>query len=197
MYCQANEEKVIQDYFQSYPPKYQTFVDIGAGDGYSLSNTAKLKDMGWKGLQLDANNKGNQDVIEAFITVNNVNKLLDEYCVEQDFDFLTLDLDGNDFWIVKQLLTRYQPNLICVEYNPRSDKAIAIEYNSDHVWDETDYYGATPNAWLKLMTQYDYKFYAQTGCNLFFGKQNEAKEFRYDVIGWHKLDPLNRIWVEV
>ena len=35
-----------------------------------------------------------------------------------DFDFIIIDVDGIDYWIMADVLVDYKPNLICVEFNP-------------------------------------------------------------------------------
>lgn len=49
-YSQNNEEQVILDYFDGY---IGTFLDIGANDGETLSNTRKLALLGWQGVCIE------------------------------------------------------------------------------------------------------------------------------------------------
>ena len=37
--------------------------------------------------------------------------------VERELDFLSVDIDGNDYWITKELLKEYRPAVISVEIN--------------------------------------------------------------------------------
>lgn len=46
-YSQNNEDQVILDYFKG---KAGTFIDIGANDGKTLSNTRALVEAGWDGV---------------------------------------------------------------------------------------------------------------------------------------------------
>ena len=46
MYSQNNEEKIIIDYFKEFKG---SFLDIGANDGITLSNTHQLANLGWSG----------------------------------------------------------------------------------------------------------------------------------------------------
>lgn len=46
-YSQNNEQAVILDYFKDYKG---TFIDIGANDGVTLSNTRALAELGWCGV---------------------------------------------------------------------------------------------------------------------------------------------------
>lgn len=51
MYSQNSEEKIILDYFGS---KTGTFLDIGANDGRTFSNSLALIERGWKGSLIEA-----------------------------------------------------------------------------------------------------------------------------------------------
>lgn len=50
-YSQNNEEQIIARYFGN---KIGTFLDLGANDGITLSNTFALSNKGWKGCLVDA-----------------------------------------------------------------------------------------------------------------------------------------------
>lgn len=50
MYSQNQEEKVILDYFGN---QTGTFIDIGANDGKTFSNTRALAERGWKGVLIE------------------------------------------------------------------------------------------------------------------------------------------------
>jgi FkbM family methyltransferase len=52
MYSQNNEEQFILDHYKGKPPG--RFLDIGAYDGKTLSNTMALVDLGWEGVCLEA-----------------------------------------------------------------------------------------------------------------------------------------------
>src|SRR5690606_4215569 len=50
MYSQNAEEKIILDYFGS---ETGTFIDIGANDGVTFSNTRALAERGWRGVLVE------------------------------------------------------------------------------------------------------------------------------------------------
>lgn len=50
MYSQNQEEKIILDYFGS---QTGTFIDIGANDGVTFSNTRALAESGWRGVLVE------------------------------------------------------------------------------------------------------------------------------------------------
>lgn len=52
-FSQNNEQEVIQDYFKNQLPKDLTFLDIGANDGKTLSNTYALALSAWQGVRIE------------------------------------------------------------------------------------------------------------------------------------------------
>lgn len=54
VYSQNNEQQYILDYFKDFKGR---FLDIGANDGKTLSNTAALADMGWSGVMVEPSPK--------------------------------------------------------------------------------------------------------------------------------------------
>jgi FkbM family methyltransferase len=47
IYSQNNEQEIILKYFGDFKG---TFIDIGANDGITLSNTRKMAELGWEGV---------------------------------------------------------------------------------------------------------------------------------------------------
>lgn len=50
MYSQSGEEQIILDYFKDH---VGSFIDIGANDGITFSNTRALAERGWKGVLVE------------------------------------------------------------------------------------------------------------------------------------------------
>lgn len=152
-YSQFGEESFFGHIFNNIGTTNKYFVDLGAGDGVHLSNTKMLKDTyGWKGLMIDADNKGNSEVVQSFITGTNIIDLLQKHDVPEEFDFLSIDLDGNDYWILSRILEEYSPRLIVAEFNGTIGLGInkIMEYNEAHTWGNDDYYGASFEAFKAL-----------------------------------------------
>lgn len=122
----------------------KSFIDIGSGDGFNLSNTRHLINIGYKGKQLD---KINDD----FITCENV---LQHY---QGTALISIDTDGNDYWLLDTMLSHIKPFVVIVEFNPAFTDSRAIKYNPNHEWAGDDYYGFSFEAGKKLAEKYDYE----------------------------------------
>ena len=41
-------------------------------------------------------------------------KIFRDYKVPKELDYLSVDIDGNDFWVTKEILKEYKPAVISV-----------------------------------------------------------------------------------
>jgi len=173
-YSQTGEEGVLLSLFERIGTTNNYLVDFGAGDGFSLSNSQYLLEQGWTGLRMDGN-AGN-DVKSEFITAENIVGLFEKYGVPTEFDLLCLDIDGNDYWVLKSLLSKYSPRAIVLEVNGCLPVGIAqtVEYSPNFSYGGDDYYGASYLAFQRLCSGYTI-VYNQQNLNLFL--------VRNDVVG--------------
>jgi hypothetical protein len=113
------------------------FVDIGAGDGITASNTANLAlNLGFHGLHVDADAElvrrgrrfyaGQRDTtlrppesVQAMVTPDTVDDVVRGAGFEGDLDVLSVDIDGNDPW-VWEALTCVAPRFVVAEAHPLS-----------------------------------------------------------------------------
>lgn len=192
------------------PSKY--FVDLGAGDGYFMSHTWYLREKGWKGLLLDAENENPSiNLHKEWITAENVNDLLQKYHVPHEFDLLSIDLHSNDFYIWQAMSEDFRPRFIVINYNANfsAEYDKVIVYNPMQNWDYTNYYGASSLALFNLARKKGYSLvYADSwGVSLFFIRddllQNSFWSFKdmNDLaklsvqFTWHRQDPYARAYV--
>jgi len=157
VYSQGGQDGVLEHIFEVIGTTNKCFVEFGAGDGEYLSNTANLRlNHGWKGLLMDTDN--GLDVVKALVTPDNIEDLLHKFCIPRDFDYLSIDVDGNDYWIWKAI-RNWSPRVVSIEVNTHFpyDMACVIQYNPDHVWDGTSYFGASLAALYKLGNKKGYR----------------------------------------
>ena len=86
-------------------------------------------------------------------------------------DVLSVDVDGNDYWIWQALRT-YSPRIVVIEYNaqwPLLGRWVQ-PYDPERVWQGTDNYGASLGALRSLGEEKGYRFVHTelTGNNAFF-----------------------------
>lgn len=172
LYSQNGEDGVLAKIFQLIKPKLRFYVEFGAYDGMTGSNTYLLRKQGWEGLLLDRM----YDIPEyklhkEFITAENINALFDKYGVPHDLDLLSIDIDYNDFYVWKALDKKYQPAVVVIEYNaihlPHEDKV--VKYRPYFSGDGTNYYGSSLLALYRLGRSKGYSLvYAEKGESICF-----------------------------
>jgi hypothetical protein len=169
------------------------FVEIGAG--VNGGNSGFLaRECGWTGLMLEGDPGRVASlqrrfapavrVVEAYVSRENVNALIDSSGLAGDVDLLSIDIDGVDYW-VWDALTACRPRLVIVEYNPflGADRAVAIPYDSRfnrHKFEvpRDAYYGASLPALTKLGARKGYRLVLvePRGVNAFFVRDDLASD---------------------
>lgn len=162
VYSQNDEDGIIQEIFKRIGTSTKKFVEFGVGNGLEC-NSHYLLHRGWSGLWIEGNkgyckeiqikfrnliSKNRLIVKNAFITKDNINELISQNI--DDIDLLSIDVDGNDYYIWKAI-SCVSPRAVICEYNGKfpPDYAWTQAYHSSHVWDKTDWMGAS----LKMLEQ--------------------------------------------
>lgn len=146
---QGGQDGVLEAIFKQIGEGCKRYVEFGARDGLELSNTANLRiNFGWEGLLMDVEPLSSL-VKKELVLTDNIDFLLHKYRI-CDIDLLSIDIDGNDWYIWRAL--NQKPRVVVIEYNSkfRHDESYAIEYNQEHKWEGDDYYGASLFALKKL-----------------------------------------------
>lgn len=153
VHSQSGEDGVLSRIFELIGVHNRHFVEFGAWDGRHLSNTAHLRlQHGWSGLLMEGSDRADGELVRReFVVAENVNELFRRYAVPERFDLLSIDIDGNDYWVWKAI-EGFTARVVVIEYNvffaPRM--ARTMPYDRDHVWDRSYYHGASLAALRKL-----------------------------------------------
>lgn len=204
-YSQNGEDLIVYKILYSYKwicnEQNGYMVELGAGDGTHFSNCKLFRELGHAVASYDADNKGNPDVIKKFITKENV---LECFTSDVDCDFLSIDLDGNDFWILAQILKHHKPLIICCEVNSQLplDSCIAINYNAGRSWDGSFGYGMSYKAAIMLLEGYGYSILDNVNnTNLIAVKEPRKFGYKYpefkQTYSHPEVMPEGSYWVEV
>jgi len=113
------------------------------------------------------------------VTAENIEYLFEKYGVPKEFDLLSIDIDYNDYWVWKAIIN-YNPRVVIIEYNasvPYTESRV-VPYDPSHVWDGTDYFGASLLALKKLGESKGYTLIGtdNSGVNAFFVKSDIIKD---------------------
>jgi len=201
VYSQSGEEGVLETIFNNIGETSRYLVDIGAGDGMKLSNTRLFLERGWHGARFDANYAG--DVNQERITAENVCDVLAKYNVPCDFDLLSLDIDGIDWYVLRSILrSDYRPRVICCEINSTlpAEPPVAVVYDPAFVFSECAYYGASLDAFRRLAKAHGYRLvHVQAHLNAFFVRSelvpdDAVIEVDFEQTQYWPPDPKQRPW---
>jgi hypothetical protein len=119
--------------------------------------------------------------VQAWISAENINDLISSNGVKSDIDLLSLDVDGNDYWIWKALES-VTPRVVILEFHSiwGPDKAVTIPYNPDFMRDDAnpDYCSASLAAFVKLGKSKGYRLIGaqRYGFNAFFMRDGVGED---------------------
>lgn len=183
VYSQNGEDGIIEEVFARIGTTNRFFVEFGVEGGLECLTRNLMVHHGWKGLLMEgsaphfqllmANTASYPDVIAShqFVTRDNIAILFQQFGVPEEFDFLAIDIDGNDYW-VWQALSAYKPRLVVIEYNASypPPKKMVIPYQEDFAWDGMSYFGASLTSLEGLGRKLGYSLIGTdtNGVNAFF-----------------------------
>jgi hypothetical protein len=215
VFSQNGEDGIIAEIFNRVGTTNKIFVEFGAGNT-TENNTITLLLKNWRGFWFDADlahmsntvqtfhsqiDEGKLVLKPAFVSPDNVEGLFAGISIPEEFDLLSIDIDGNDFWVWKAI-EKYHPRVVVIEYNGlfTPDIDCVIKYNPSFKWNGTTYFGASLKALERLGTK---KGYTLVGCdirginaffirddlvqNLFqepYTAENHYEPLRHFLIGW-------------
>lgn len=169
----------------------KTFVEIGSDDGINSNCANLVLNFGYHGLFLDGNprsiERGRRFYSKyphpwmyaptfkcAKVTAENINDLVSEAGLKGDIDVLSIDIDGNDYWVWKALEV-VSPNVVIIESHVEFGmKDIVVPYDPTYFFPGKHpvYHGASPIAMVKMAKKKGYRLVGANdlGFNLIFVK---------------------------
>ena len=140
--------------------------------------------------------KKNLKVVHKFVDKSNINEIFSF----DNIGIFSLDIDGNDYWILKELLDKkIFPEIIVVEYNSTFlNKSITVPYNKNferfRMHKSGWYHGASIVAFDKLLKSKKYSLVkAIAGINAFFVNKEILKKAKLKKLISGKIKDENLI----
>ena len=209
VFSQFEEDGILLFIFSVIGMGSKTFIEIGADDGIN-SNCANLAlNFGWFGLFIDSNPRSIErgqrfysryphrwayapKFMRASVTRENINPLIADAGLGGEIDFLSIDIDGNDYWIW-DALEIVRPRVVMIETHVNFGlRNLVVPYDPDFLppGKHPQYHGASPVAMQKLGAKKGYRLIGANalGFNFIF-IQNEIAE---DLLPAAALDDVLR-----
>ena len=167
----ANEQQILSKYIKELLPKghSRTVVDIGAGNGVRWSNSYALLLEGWRVLGIEADREKfsllnrvyhhspKAQAVHCRAEPQNIVSLFRSLDIEDNFSVLSLDIDGNDYWVLDAILSSVRPGLIVTEINEKIPPPIryVVKYDPDFTL-RHHFYGYSIASLEDLCARHDY-----------------------------------------
>jgi hypothetical protein len=131
VFSQFGEDGVIIEIFRRIGESERKACEFGAWDGKYCSNVAALIERGWNAIMIEGNPNKFEELKNNYrentrvttscgfisaIGENSLDSTLSRNGFVGEMDFLSIDVDGDDYWIFSGMQIR--PRVICVEFNP-------------------------------------------------------------------------------
>ncbi len=188
-FSQNGEDGVLAEILRRTGAPARQFVEFGVESGRE-GNCVYLADAaGWQGLFMEADDQmfrqleskyaahGRVRTICARVCTQNIEQLLAQGDVPAEPDVLSIDVDGQDYWIW-ETIESYRPRVVVIEYNSSLDprRRLVQPDEPGHAWDGTDYYGASLGALHSLAERKGYRLVHTdlSGVNAFFVRADLA-----------------------
>jgi len=192
IFSQWGEDGIIDFLVSEVSIVNKTFIEFGV-ENFSESNCRYLlMKSDWNGFVIDSSQKNIEklrnsnyfwkydlQVLVAFVNINNINELLKKSEFERDLGILSVDIDGNDYHILKKI-DCFEPRIIICEFNPvfGKDRKITVPYDPKFYRTKKHpsnlYFGASINALKSLLNKQDYTLIGtgMQGGNAYFVKNS-------------------------
>jgi len=201
VFSQWGEDGIIDHLIRHVAIPRPFFVEFGV-ETYREANTRfLLTQHAWHGLIMEGSEKDvafirrdpicwkhHLAVVHAFITKENINELLQANGAAGPIGLLSIDVDGNDYWIW-EAVSASQPAIVVMEYNALfgPDRAVTVPYDPQFRRDTAHwshvYVGASLRALVRLGRRKGYAFVGtnRAGNNAFFVESSRLPA------GWRDL----------
>jgi hypothetical protein len=183
VFSQNGEDGVLAEIFRRIGVGDGSFVEFGAEDGSEGTTVFLAQVLGWSGAYLEADAAAYATLerryaasprvrtLQAAVEPDTVEALFERAGVPEEPDVVSIDVDGNDYWIWRAL-ERFRPRVVVIEYNGDLDPAVeqVMPYEPGFRWDHTSGYGASLGALEALAAAKGYALVHTelAGVNAFF-----------------------------
>lgn len=198
-FSQNGEDGIIEYLTRHLKLPNRYFVEIGASDGIENNTTWLALAQRYPGMMIEGDSVASewcrywltplcpglvcQNIFVSREAIAQFRQLLQHH----DPDVFSVDIDGNDYYVVEALLDDgLRPKIAVVEYNSAfgPDVPLSVKYDPQfakhegHGHGRNLYFGCSIAAWKQIFSQHGYEFVTvdQNGVNAFFVDPQAMRE---------------------
>jgi len=195
VFSQWGEDGIIQYLSKAIEIKHRTFIEFGVESFMEANCRFLLVKDNWSGYVIDGSSsnigilknsyfywKYQIEAVDAFVTKDNINDLLVKSCFDEDVGILSIDIDGNDYFIL-EAINSFRPRILICEYNAVfGARKISVPYEPDFCRARKHYsnlyWGASLAAITFLANRKGYSLVGtnSSSCNAFFVRNDLLNE---------------------
>jgi hypothetical protein len=219
IHSQFGEDGLLLHFFSKIGAPNKTFIEFGIEDGTECNAANLALNFGWGGLFIEGSDSladrarvfyhrergisaNHVKIRSAFITKENINDLFVQNGMTGEIDFLSVDVDGVDYWLY-DAITVVQPRLVVLEfstaYGPHRSLTVPYEPSFErYAKHPSGYYqGASLTALTKLAER---KGLVLVGCgsagaNAFFVRRDLAAQAGLPIFTPAEAFEINAAWL--
>jgi hypothetical protein len=206
VFSQWGEDGIIEYILSNIPIRNKFFIEFGVEDYIEANTRFLMMNRNWSGLVIDGSQKNiellkKQKIywqydlqgINQFITKENINEIirahLSKLNIDDDIGILSVDIDGNDYWVLNEINV-INPSIIICEYNSIFGNKHSLTVPYDKNFNRTKYHysnlywGASIKAFDSMLSKRGYVYVGSNKQNLnaFFIKRIIAEKYIPDLI---------------
>ena len=192
VFSQTGEDGILNYLISTLNISNCKFVEIGVGE-YLEANTRYIYENSFsEGLIIDIEKNFKKKVSKNIhpwkgllyleniqIKSTNIDETLNKYNLNNNLDVFSVDIDGIDYWVLKELSV-INPSIIICEFNSLfgEKNSITVPYKKNFIRSKEHYsnlyYGASIQAFVGLMKKKNYHLLGtnSAGNNAFFIRKN-------------------------
>ena len=197
VFSQWGEDGIIEWLVSRLPGIPTSVVEFGVEDFFEANTRFLVQNRNWRALVMDGSRR-NMDrlrnhrmywrhditAVTAFIDRDNINTLIGDNGFDGEIGILSIDLDGNDYWVWKAIEV-VRPWIVVGEFNGVLGDMLPVTIPYDPEFSRMDahysgqYFGTSVAALCRLAAEKGYTLLGtpRTGINAFFVRNDVAGAF--------------------
>lgn len=192
---QNGEDGLLEAVFEKIGTENKICVEIGSHDGKFISNSWHwINNHDWSAVLVEADPERFKSLIKRYpdnakvslvnewvTKENGIDQILARLGTPLDFDYLSIDIDGMDYHLWKQMEI-YKPRVVCIEINCSMDTDIDFVQN-----DPSEFFGTSAKSMVALAKEKGYELIAHLVNNVIFVRAEDLPALE---IGDNSLERL-------